>query len=46
LIFFSIDTFGSQHLLPKIIESLGYVPFDLKEETLGDRIIAYRKKTD
>ena len=32
------------HLLPKIIEFLGYVPFDFQEETMGDKIIGYRKK--
>jgi len=32
------------HLLPKIIEFLGYVPFDFQKETFGDRIIAYRKE--
>jgi DNA-binding XRE family transcriptional regulator len=32
------------HFIPKIIEFLGYMPFDVKVETLGDRIIEYRKK--
>jgi transcriptional regulator with XRE-family HTH domain len=29
--------------LPKIIESLGYVPFDMQSETLGGLIATYRK---
>jgi DNA-binding XRE family transcriptional regulator len=32
------------YLLPKIIEFLGYVPFELPVETIGDKIIAYRKE--
>jgi DNA-binding XRE family transcriptional regulator len=31
-------------LLPTIIELLGYVPFELAKETIGDKIIAYRKE--
>ena len=31
-------------LLPKIIEFLRYVPFELPKETIGDKIIAYRKE--
>jgi DNA-binding XRE family transcriptional regulator len=32
------------YLLPKIIEFLGYVPFELPKETIGDKIFAYRKE--
>lgn len=32
------------YLLPKIIEFLGYVPFELQNKTLGDKLIVYRKK--
>ncbi|MHB9010704.1 MAG: helix-turn-helix transcriptional regulator [Ignavibacteriaceae bacterium] len=32
------------YLLPKIIKFLGYVPFDLPKETIGDKVIAYRKE--
>jgi transcriptional regulator with XRE-family HTH domain len=32
------------YLLPKVIEFLGYKPFDLPEETIGDKIKAYRKE--
>jgi transcriptional regulator with XRE-family HTH domain len=31
------------YLLPKIIEYLGYIPFELQKETIGDKLIAYRK---
>jgi transcriptional regulator with XRE-family HTH domain len=30
------------YLLPKIIEYLGYLPFELANETIGNKIIAYR----
>jgi transcriptional regulator with XRE-family HTH domain len=29
--------------LPKIIEFLGYVPYDTTEKTVGERILAYRR---
>jgi DNA-binding XRE family transcriptional regulator len=32
------------YLLPKIIEFLGYVPFESPKETIGDKIKAYRKE--
>jgi len=32
------------YLLPKIIEYLGYIPFELLKESIGDKIIVYRKK--
>ena len=32
------------YLLPKIIEFLGYLPFELPMETIGDKIITYRKE--
>ncbi|MHB8581523.1 MAG: helix-turn-helix domain-containing protein [Ignavibacteriaceae bacterium] len=32
------------YLLPKIIEFLGYVPFKLPKETVGDKITGYRKE--
>ncbi|MHB8843036.1 MAG: helix-turn-helix transcriptional regulator [Candidatus Aquicultor sp.] len=32
------------YVLPKIIEFLGYVPFELPKETMGDRVRAYRYK--
>ena len=31
------------YLLPKITEFLGYVPFELPKETMGDKIKSYRK---
>ena len=31
------------HLLPKIIQFLGYVPFELPKETMSDKMITYRK---
>ncbi len=32
------------YLLPKIIQFLGYTPFELTNETIGDKIIAYQKE--
>ncbi len=32
------------YLLPKIIEFLGYVPFELSNKSLGEKIMAYRKE--
>ncbi len=32
------------YLLPKVIEFLGYVPFELPKETIGDMIKSYRKE--
>ena len=32
------------YLLPKIIEFLGYVPFESPKETIGDKIVVYRKE--
>jgi DNA-binding XRE family transcriptional regulator len=32
------------YLLPKIIKFLKYVPFELANETIGDKIFAYRKE--
>ena len=32
------------YLLPKIIEFLGHVPFELPRETIGDKIKSYRKE--
>jgi len=29
--------------IPKIIEFLGYIPFDTSDQTLGNKIIIYRK---
>ena len=29
--------------MPKIIQFLGYVPFELSQETLSDKLMAYRK---
>jgi DNA-binding XRE family transcriptional regulator len=29
--------------MPRIIEFLGYVPYDAQAKTLGEQIIAYRK---
>lgn len=31
-----------QHI-PKVIEFLGYVPFEKEPDTLGDRIVYYRR---
>ena len=31
------------HMLPKIIQFLGYVPFELPKETISDQLMAYRK---
>ncbi len=33
------------HLIPEIIKFLGYVPFKLKLNTVGNKIITYRKLT-
>ena len=32
------------YLLPKIIEFLGYIPFEVPSKTIGDRIKSYRKE--
>jgi len=32
------------YLLPKIIEFLGYVPFELSNKSMGEKIMAYRKE--
>lgn len=32
------------HQLPKVIEFLGYMPFELPKETMGDKIKSYRKE--
>ena len=33
----------SLHFLPRIIEFLGYVPYDTTTKTQGEKIVAYRK---
>jgi DNA-binding XRE family transcriptional regulator len=45
----AINNWENNHMEPrlyvmsKIIEFLGYVPFDVHKETLGDKIITYLK---
>ncbi len=34
------------YLLPKIIEFLGYTPYEISNETFGDKILAHRKGQD